>query len=53
MTNKELLVDFINYCRNRHIMPILHDHIEPLADDYLSEQLLQQTQCKAHGGHKK
>jgi len=42
MNNKELLIDFIEYAKSRHIMPILHSNIEPLVDDYLRQQNLQQ-----------
>lgn len=36
---KELLIDFIEYAKSRHVIPILHSNIEPLVDDYLSEKL--------------
>lgn len=42
MNNKELLIDFIEYAKSRHVMPILHSNIEPLVDDYLRQQNLQQ-----------
>ncbi len=42
---KALLIHFINYCRDNHLMPILHDDIEPLADDYLKDQLIQKAVC--------
>lgn len=35
--NKELILGFIRYCKAIHIMAILDQDIEPLADDYLSE----------------
>lgn len=38
MNNKELLIDFIEYAKSRHVMPILHSNIEPLVDDYLSSK---------------
>jgi len=41
MTNKELLIDFIEYAKSRHVMPILYSNIEPLVDDYLNQQNLQ------------
>lgn len=47
MNNKELLIDFIEYVKSRHIMPILHSNIEPLVDDYLHQQNLQQ--CNVSG----
>ena len=31
MNNKELLIDFIEYAKSRHILPVLHSNIEPLA----------------------
>lgn len=51
MTNKELLISFSNYAKSRHQMPILDSYIEPLVDDYLQEQLLQQTPCTTHVCH--
>ena len=42
MYNKELLIDFIEYAKSMHVMPILHSNIEPLVDDYLRQQNLQQ-----------
>jgi hypothetical protein len=47
MNNKELLIDFIEYAKSRHVMPILHSNIEPLVDDYLHQQNLQQ--CNVSG----
>lgn len=38
MNNKEILIDFIEYAKSRHVMPILHSNIEPLVDDYLSSR---------------
>lgn len=37
LTEKELLINFINYAKSRHLMPILHSDIEPLVIDFLSE----------------
>ena len=36
MTNKELLIDFINYAKARHVITILDSHIDPLVEDYLN-----------------
>jgi len=41
MNAKKLLVDFIEYAKSRHVMPILHSNIEPLIADYLA--------CKNNG----
>lgn len=43
MNNKELLIDFIEYAKSRHIMPVLHSNIEPLVDDYLSSRNIGNT----------
>lgn len=47
MNNKELLIDFIEYAKSRHVMPILHSNIEVLVDDYLRQQNL--LQCNVSG----
>jgi hypothetical protein len=43
MNNKELLIDFIDYAKSRHILPVLHSNIEPLVDDYLSSRNIGNT----------
>lgn len=43
MNNKELLIDFIEYAKSRHILPVLHSNIEPLVDDYLSSRNIGNT----------
>lgn len=43
MNNKELLIDFIEYAKSRHVMPILNSNIEPLVDDYLSSRNIGNT----------
>lgn len=43
MNNKELLIDFIEYAKSRHVMPVLHSNIEPLVDDYLSSRNIGNT----------
>ena len=47
MNNKELLIDFINYAKSEYGMPIHKIDIEPLVDDYLRQQNLQQ--CDVSG----
>ena len=43
MNNKELLIDFIEYAKSIHVMPILHSNIEPLVNDYLSSRNIGNT----------
>jgi hypothetical protein len=43
MNDKELLIDFIEYVKSRHVMPVLHSNIEPLVDDYLSSRNIGNT----------
>jgi len=43
MNNKELLIDFIEYAKSRHILPVLHSNIEPLVEDYLSSRNIGNT----------
>ena len=43
MNNKELLIDFTEYAKSRHVMPVLHSNIEPLVDDYLSSRNIGNT----------
>ena len=38
MTNKELLIDFINYAKTRHAIAILDSQIDPLVEDYFNDQ---------------
>jgi len=40
-TEKDLLIDFINYGKSIHLIPILHSDIEPLAVDFLAEKQFQ------------